>query len=86
MDGNTRAAFKRLLEIARNDTGQSRRVADFVLAWWNATNLGGFEIADLFAVEKAIAYDTATVFTYFSRLDDAKYPEAYLECQQRCSW
>lgn len=77
MDEPTRAAFERLLEIARSDTGQSQRVADFVLAWWNATDLGGFDIADLFAVDRAIAEDMATVFTWLSRLNNARYPEAY---------
>lgn len=33
MDETTRAAFERLLHIARGDTGQSRRVASFILAW-----------------------------------------------------
>ncbi|WP_432612744.1 DUF7673 family protein [Mesorhizobium mediterraneum] len=47
MDETTRAAFERLLPQARSDTGQSRRVADFILAWWNADELGGFDIADV---------------------------------------
>jgi hypothetical protein len=29
-------ALMRLFAIARGDTGQSRRVADFLLAWYNA--------------------------------------------------
>jgi hypothetical protein len=28
-------ALERLIEIAKRDTGQSRRVADLLLAWWN---------------------------------------------------
>lgn len=31
-----KAALERLLKIAQGDTGQSRRVADFLLAWWNS--------------------------------------------------
>lgn len=31
---NERAALARLIKIAKGDTGQSRRVADFLLAWW----------------------------------------------------
>jgi hypothetical protein len=30
------AALERLIDIAHRDTGQSRRVADFLLPWWNA--------------------------------------------------
>jgi hypothetical protein len=32
MDEPTHEAFERLLRIARSDTGQSRRVADFILS------------------------------------------------------
>ncbi|MDI4667114.1 hypothetical protein K9U40_22725 [Xanthobacter autotrophicus] len=77
MDETTRAAFERLLTIARSDTGQSRRVAGFILAWWNAIDLGGFDIADLFAVDNAIAHDMATVFAYVAGRHVAEYPEAY---------
>lgn len=77
MDDETRAAFERLLRIARSDTGQARRVANFVFAWWNADNLGGFDIADLFAVDRAIAEDMAAVFVWLSRQDNAVYPTEY---------
>ena len=33
MNTNETAALQRLIEIARGDTGQSRRVAAFLLAW-----------------------------------------------------
>ncbi|MEP9370298.1 hypothetical protein [Xanthobacter sp. VNH20] len=77
MDETTRAAFERLLTISLSDTGQSRRVAGFILAWWNAMDLGGFDIADLFAVDEAIARDMATVFAYVAGRPVAEYPEAY---------
>ena len=32
----SRAALERLIQIAQGDTGQSRIVANFLLAWWNA--------------------------------------------------
>lgn len=77
MDDVTRDALERLLNIARSDTGQARRVANFILAWWNADSLGGFDIADLFAVDTRIAADMATVFTWLSRQNEATYPEEY---------
>ena len=40
------AALERLIDIAQRDTGQSRRVADFLLAWWNAGECGGFDLTD----------------------------------------
>jgi hypothetical protein len=33
-----RAALERLIKIAQGNTGQSRRGADFLLAWWNAAS------------------------------------------------
>jgi hypothetical protein len=51
MDEITRTALDRLLTLADSDTGQSRRAANFILAWWNAETLGGFDLADLFAVD-----------------------------------
>lgn len=77
MDETTRAAFERLLDLARSDTGQARRVANFILAWWNTESLGGFDIADLFALDAAIANDTATVFDWVARRPNAVYPEEY---------
>jgi hypothetical protein len=35
-----RAALERLIQIAQRDTGQSRKVANFLLAWWNADECG----------------------------------------------
>jgi hypothetical protein len=36
-------ALERLLRIARQDTGQARRVANFLLAWHNAEENGGWD-------------------------------------------
>ena len=54
-------ALGRLLDIARRDTGQSRRVADFLLAWHNAEENGGWDPTDLWNVDTAIADDMLTV-------------------------
>ncbi|MBP2449816.1 DUF7673 family protein [Rhizobium leguminosarum] len=77
MDEITRTAFERLLEVARSDTGQSGRVSSFILAWWNAEGLGGFDLADLFAVDRGLARDMTTVFTYIATRNTAEYPERY---------
>lgn len=77
MDDTTRAAFERLLRIAHSDTGQSGRVADFILAWWNAGRLGGFDLTDLFAVDRAIADDMSMVFSWLARQPEARYPDEY---------
>lgn len=60
---STSEAVDRLFEIARHDTGQSRRVANFLLAWSNAWRDGGFDLTDLWNVDIEIANDMVTVFT-----------------------
>lgn len=77
MDETTKAALERLLHIALGDTHQSRHVANFILAWWNADSLGGFDLADLFAVDAAVARDMAQVFSHIAGLSDAEYPSDY---------
>ena len=46
-------ALTRLIEIAQKDTGQSRRVADFLLAWHNAAENGGWDVTDLWNVDQS---------------------------------
>lgn len=73
------AAFERLLMIAHSDTGQVKRVADFILVWWNASTHGGFDISDLFGVDAAVAKDMAAIFSFLSCCPDAVYPNDYRE-------
>ena len=55
-------ALARLLEIARTtNSGQARRVADFLLAWYNAEENGAWNPTDLWNVDAAIANDMLTV-------------------------
>lgn len=77
MDDATHAALDRLPGIARHDTGQSRRVANFILPWWNANSLGGFDLSDIFAVHREIAGDVATIVRGLVESPVAEYPEAY---------
>ena len=67
------SALHRLIAIAQQDTGQSRRVADFLLAWWNAESCGGFDLTHLWAVDEAIAKDMLIVFAYIARVTN--YPD-----------
>lgn len=66
-------ALQRLIDIAQGNTGQSRRVADFLLAWWNAGTCGGFDLTILWGVDTAIAEDLVAVFTSLARVHD--YPD-----------
>lgn len=62
-----RAALERLLNHARRDSGQSRRVADFLLAWWNPGQCGGYDFTTTWGCDSEIAEDMITVFAYVAR-------------------
>lgn len=67
------AAF-RLIEIALRGPGQSRRVADFLLAWHNAEENGGWDPTDLWNVDGAIAADMLAVIRLISKCH-GRYPD-----------
>ena len=71
------SALDRLIDVADSDTGQSRRVANFLLAWWNGEEWGHFPIADLFGVDAAIAEDMATLFAFLGQHPGAIYADAF---------
>lgn len=68
------AALDRLVKVAQGDSGQSRRVANFLLAWWNAANCGGFDLTDLWNVDETIAADMIAVFSIVARWRN--YPDS----------
>lgn len=74
MDTETTAAIERLLKIAEHDTGQSGRVAGFLLAWWNAETCGGFDITNAWGCDDVIVQDMVRVFTYAAT--HRNYPDA----------
>jgi hypothetical protein len=75
MDPAIWPALVRLIEVARGDTHQSRYTANFLLAWWNAGELGGFNLTDTWGVDTAIREDMITVFGFVAR--NSEYPSAY---------
>jgi hypothetical protein len=75
MEPATWAALERLIEVARGDTHQSRYAANFLLAWWNAGELGGFDLTDTWGVDAAIREDMITLFGFVAR--HSEYPSAY---------
>src|SRR5271165_6060339 len=60
------AALERLLQIARQDSGQARRVADFLLAWHNAEENGGWNPVDLWQLDTGIAQDILLVTAFIA--------------------
>ena len=69
------AAVARLGRIALGDTGRARRVADFLLAWHNAAECGGWDLTDLWGVDDVIADDMLTVVGLVRSA--AAYPDEY---------
>src|SRR6202046_5870757 len=67
------AALERLIQIARRDTGQARRVADFLLAWHNAEENGGWNPVDLWQLDTGIAQDILLVTAFIAV--EHKYPD-----------
>ncbi|MEX3639705.1 hypothetical protein [Paraburkholderia sp. BR14320] len=68
-----RQALDNLVKIAQSDTGQSRRVADFLLAWWNAGQCGSYDLTTAWGVADAIMEDMCVVFRLASRANS--YPD-----------
>lgn len=66
-------ALENLLKIAQGDTGQSRPVADFLLAWWNAKECGGYDITAAWGIDEDIMEDMIKVFRLASRAHS--YPD-----------
>ncbi len=73
LNNEEKAALERLIEVTQHDTGQSRVVANFLLAWWNAASCGGFDLTDLWAVDASIAEDMLAVIVLVSR--QRRYPD-----------
>ena len=73
MEEHQQAALDHLIRIAQTDTGQGRKVADFLLSWWNASTCGGFDMTDLWAVDAAIAQDMIRVIHLISQVN--AYPD-----------
>ena len=54
------------MAIARSDTGQSARVADFLLAWWNGLDNGHFPMLHLSNCDAAIGEDMIVIMAYLA--------------------
>jgi hypothetical protein len=67
-------ALLRLLEVAAGNSGQSRMVADFLLAWWNSGSCGAYGITTAWGLDEVLAEDVITVFALASRVRE--YPDA----------
>ena len=69
------AALPRLVAVAATETGQSRAVADFLLAGWNAQGCGGFDLTTLWGVAPPIRDDMLGVLAPIAH--QREFPTAY---------
>ena len=69
------SALERLLGVARADTHQARYVANFLLAWWNAPDLGGFDLTDAWGLDESLRENLVTVFGFIAL--NKVYPSAF---------
>ncbi len=77
MEKAVRLAAEKLVNLAVQDTGQGRRAANFLLAWWNAEQHGGFDFTDLTNVDREIAEAMATIVVFLAQSSDYYYPTEY---------
>lgn len=74
LDDDEAAALDLLLSVAKSDTGQARRCADFLLAWFNAGTCGSFDLTNLWGLDTSLAEAMVTVFRFISR-NQGVYPD-----------
>lgn len=60
-------AFDILFPVARRDTGQSVRTANFLLAWWKGSVNGHFDIVDIAAVVRELGDAMAIIILYLAK-------------------
>ncbi len=56
-----------LIPVARSDTGQSRRVANFLLAWWNGPDLGHLEVVDIASIDRELAEAMCVILLFLGQ-------------------
>lgn len=67
MNSHQKLALERLIKIAKRDTGQCRRVANFLLSWWNAEACGAWDLTDVWSLDRAITDDIFIVLGFVAQ-------------------
>ncbi len=76
-------AVQRLVGHARRDSGQSRRVANFLLAWFDAEAHGGFDPTDLWCLDYEIEDDVVAVLEMIRRTRKRPHSVGYGQAFER---
>lgn len=64
MNSEQAASLRRLIALANGSCGGSRIAADFLLAWWNGQDNGGFVLTDLWGLDPDYTADAVRVFAF----------------------
>jgi hypothetical protein len=56
-----------LIPVARSNTHQSRRVANFLLAWWNGPENGDFPIVDVAATDRELGEAMVIILLFLAQ-------------------
>ena len=76
MDTETKVALTRLFDLAESDTGGGRVAANFLLAWWNAAELGGFDLTEIWLLDDLASRDVRLVLAFLA--ENNVYPDAFV--------
>lgn len=60
-------ALTYLIQLAKSDTGQCRRVANFLLSWWNSVSCGSFDLTDLWGLDDEITQAMQVIIRFLCR-------------------
>lgn len=67
LDTLTQSSLEHLVTLAERDLEQSCKVANFLLAWWSASENGGFDLADLYSLNQESAIACSVVFSWVAQ-------------------
>ncbi|WP_210433212.1 DUF7673 family protein [Vreelandella massiliensis] len=73
LDPSSKTALEALISVAQTDTGQAKVCADFLLAWHNPDENGGFAITDLWGLDAELADACTKVFQWLC--EHSVYPD-----------
>ena len=56
-----------LIPVARSDTHQSQRVANFLLAWWDGDQWGHLRMVDIAATDRQLGEAMTTIMLFLAQ-------------------
>jgi hypothetical protein len=70
------AALARLFDLAEGYGGGAARARSFLCAWFNGSELGGFDLADLWSLDVEHREAMIVVFAWIARAPQGTYADA----------